>query len=174
MTTLPAQTVSVPGLGTYTQQPFNGAFSINFFRTTDFVYRGTDYGHNLLTITLSPVVGGSYPSLVGSAGANVHSATMSWDSTTFNVTYTSDFLKFPEAADLDGAFSFSSGVPRFALAAGKKFLTPFTADVTGSFDSDPPPISVFAVPEPAAPAVLAASFAALALFRRRRPTSRVP
>lgn len=172
-TTLPARTISVPILGTYTQQPFDGAFSINFFRSTDFVYRGKDYGRNLLTITLSPVTGGSFPSLIGSAGSKVHSATMSWDSTTFNVSYTSDFLKFPEGADLDGAFSFSSILPLFALASGKKFITPFTADVTGSFDSDPPPVSVFAVPEPSAAALLAGALTVLAGARVRTGAKRV-
>lgn len=78
-TTAGVQTTTIPGVGTFLNQPFNAPLSIQFWRASDFVYKGVDYGRNLLTIDLAAAA--DTPSISTQAGS--HSATMNFDSVNY-------------------------------------------------------------------------------------------
>lgn len=63
-----------------------------------------------------------------------------------SVLYTSDFLEFAATLERDFALSFSSVTPALLTTGG--FLRTFAAAGTGTFDSDPPPLTLEPVPEP--------------------------
>jgi hypothetical protein len=161
-TTVAAQSINVPNVGTLLTQPFNRSFTLSFTRATDYIYNGVDYGRNLLTVNVAAAL--STPAITASPGA--HSAAMSFDNTNYLVNFTSDFLTFKPGATEDGSLSFSAATPSFARST--KFFRAFRADSTGTFDSDPVPIGIILpIPEPFSAALLGSGLLAVALARRR-------
>ncbi len=139
---------------------------------------------NLLTVSFSAVTGG-----LGGI-RNGQTATLSADNTaSLNgeqdfVQFSSAYLDFSASSDENLAFSFTSANPCFSMAKNVtkskggctttgsdvlNFLHSFTVAGTGSFASDPAPVSVFATPEPATfpLLVLGASFVGL-IWRSRK------
>ncbi len=162
-TTAVAQTTVIPGLGTLLTQAFNQPFTMSFTRTADYIYKGVDYGRNLLTVH---VAAASFtPGIVTTAGSRV--AGMSFDNTNYLVSFTSDFLTFKPGATEDGSLAFSAAIPAFAK--GAKFLKPFRVDSTGTFNSDPVPVgTIIPIPEPLSAALLGSGLLGIALVCRGR------
>lgn len=150
------------GPDTFLLQPFSQAFTLSFIRSSDYIYKGHDYGTNLLTISIAPAT--STAELIAQNHAS--SASMSFDNASYDVTFSSGFLTFAAGSSEDGALAFSGAVPTFSL--GKTFLNNFRVDSTGTFDSDPEPLGIIVpIPEPAGIAAFGGALFCLGLARRR-------
>jgi hypothetical protein len=178
---------ALPFLGTTTYQPFDGTFRFSFIRTSDFIQDGTNYGNNLLTVTIGPKVDPDtmatvYP-VTTASGTNSHSASLNFDDNSYVVTFTSSFLQFGSVVSLGGALAFSGLVsspttgfffnPSISGGA-RSFVENFLADLTGTFASDPVPTSIITpptgsvpMPEPQALALFLLGLASFGLLRRR-------
>ncbi len=83
------------------------------------------------------------------------------------ITFTSDFLDFSNVVDKDFAFSFSGASPTFSSTLGNSGRsTSFSG--SGTFASDPAPLVVGGVPEPATWALMLGGFGLLGLSMRTR------
>lgn len=147
--------------GMFGQQSFDGTDTLSITRTTP-ALEGTGAKTNLLTMTFTG-------QLTGALGG--HTAALSGQTNLgYTVTYTSDFLTFPNGQK-DYSLNFTSWdttadgngleTPPAALTS---FLTA-TAASTGSFDSVS---GIVLIPEPASIALLSLSAMALVSRRRRR------
>lgn len=154
--TTPANVMTIPGPDPITQLVNSG--SLSFTRTTAASF-GTGSRTNLLTINFTnAVLTGTVGSTSGSLLASTPESVMS---------FTSDFLNFDDTISLDFALALSSitggGLGR---ANASESLRAFTADATGTFSSDPAPLST--VPEPAALGLMGLGLVGVALRRRRK------
>ncbi len=87
-----------------------------------------------------------------------------------SITFTSDFLDFTNVVSKDFSFSFSGSSPTFNAPIGSSGRnTAFSG--SGTFASDPAPLVVGSVPEPASWAMMVGGFGALgfALRGRKKP-----
>ncbi len=156
--TTPASIMNIPGPKPIFQLIDSG--TISFTRTTPAsMGPGNGTGTNLLTISFTnAMLTGTQNGTSGSLLASTPDSVM---------TFTSDFMSFDHAIALDFAIALTSisggGLNR--LTAGDS-LRAFTADSTGSFSSDPAPVST--VPEPAALGLIGFGLAAVGLRRRRK------
>jgi hypothetical protein len=165
-TSLPASSLAVPGLGTIAIQPFS-TITLAFTLPTDFIYKGVDYGNNLLTMTATPVspANDNVVALTGNNGSKT--ATANFDSGFVDVSYSSSFLDFSDATGNGASLSLSSVLQSFGLTKNHTYVNNFTADMTGTFASDPPKLAVF-VPEPISATLLGVGLIGLGTVRRRR------
>lgn len=133
-------TTSAPATldGSVLNQPLNQTFVISIIRDTAAPAGvGTGTRRNLLTATISPLT--AIPTLTGTSGNN--SAGFSVSTPNHVVTYTSDFLIFSSTNQRNLAVSFSSINLPLAQSAGN-FLRSFSAAGSGTFASDPAPLSI--------------------------------
>lgn len=156
--TTPATIVNIPGPKPIFQLVDSG--TISFTRTTPAsLGPGNGFGTNLLTISftnamVTGTVGGTSGSLLASTPDSV-------------MTFTSDFMSFDHAIALDFAIALSSITgPGLNRVSTLESLRAFTADSTGTFSSDPAPLST--VPEPAALGLMGLGLIGLAWRRRRK------
>ena len=135
--------------------------TVTFTRTTP---DGEIHQTNLLTVSFYAIAGGldgirkgETASLSADNEANLGPGQVDY------VQFSSSYINFAASSDENLALSFSSANPCFSTYKNVKagihgcvttgsallsFLHSFTAAGTGTFASDPPPVSVFAVPEP--------------------------
>ena len=156
----PAQTS-----GSFLIQPgIAGSFS--FVTTSAITIGATTYaiGSNLLSATFSQAA--IFGQRLGTSGSFSASSTDPLDT----ISYTSDFLTFDPASSLDFSMSLTS-ITSVLQAAGpssgpNRALRSFRALSTGSFSSDPEPMSM--VPEPATWGLMIVGFGMVGLQSRRR------
>lgn len=141
------------------QNGYVGTFSFVYSGATPLVVGGKTYGAgaNLLTGSIGGAGGGTVAGTGSSGGLSASSA----------VTYSSDFLDFSNVLSNDLALSLTSIVPGLSAGANQS-LNSFRASGTGSFSSDPAPIPVGSVPEPATWAMLVLGFGLIGGHMRRR------
>lgn len=156
--TTPANLMNIPGPKPIFQLIDSG--TITFTRATPAPKGpGNGMGTNLLTISFTNAM------LTGTSGGTSGSLLASTPDSA--MTFTSDFLDFEHALSLDFAIALSSitggGLGRTSTLES---LRAFKADSTGSFSSDPAPLST--VPEPAALGLMGLGLAGLAWRRRRK------
>jgi hypothetical protein len=83
------------------------------------------------------------------------------------ITFSSDFLDFTNVLGKDFSFSFSGGNPSFSATVGSSGRnTAFSG--SGTFASDPAPLVVGSVPEPASWAMMLVGFGAVGGAVRRQ------
>lgn len=154
--TTPANVMVLPGPDPINQLVNSGTLS--FTRTTA-ASVGSGSRTNLLTISFTNAI------LTGSVGSTSGSLLASTPDSV--LLFTSDFLNFDNTIARDFALALSSitggGLGR---ANASESLRAFTADATGTFSSDPAPLS--GVPEPAALGLLGLGVVGIALRRRRK------
>jgi hypothetical protein len=144
------------------QTNFSGAMTIT---STQAVTIGTTTyaaGSNLLTATYNNA---TFLGVLGQQNAGLTA-----DSKNGSLVYSSDFLTFDNTVSRDYSFSFGAITP--ALASGTvggtpAYLKSFTSTPTGSFASDPVPLSNTAVPEPGTWAMMLIGFGATGLILRK-------
>lgn len=154
----PAQTIGSTVIESYT--------SVSMVFTADTPIHGFS---NLLTLT--PATTGNFVSETNSSDATMQASTSGGDT----VVFTSDFLNFAGGANLGYALSFSNLNPLLKIAtttAGhqtKKYPVTFSANGTGTFNSQPPP--TFGTPEPSPVLALLVGAIGLVLLsvRNRKP-----
>lgn len=149
----------------YVQPGLSGSFS--FITTSAIVVSGpglttTFYaaGSNLLSGTFSDAVFAGRR--LGSSGA-IFVSGLNFT----NINFTSDFLSFNNAADLDFSTAMTSIIPGSFPAANGALRT-FRAVSGGQFAADPRPIPLSIVPEPATWGMLLAGFSLVGFSMRRR------
>lgn len=152
----PASVMTLPGPDPIFQLVNSGTISFTRVTPADV---GINSRTNLLTINFTnAIINGSLGGTSGSLLASTPDSVM---------TFTSDFLNFDNSIALDFALALSSitggGLGR---ANAGESLRAFTADSTGTFSSDPAPLS--SVPEPAALGLMGLGVLGLALRRRRK------
>jgi hypothetical protein len=117
----------------------------------------------LLTVTLTPTNLSIF--LDGKTGGNT--ASMNADTANYLVSFHSDFLNFDRTFNRGAALSLSGVVSNTSKCKGfsvlSKFVCSFTADATGTFDSDPPPMPI---PEPGSLLLLGSALIGLSAIRR--------
>ena len=123
-------------------------------------------GSNLLTVTFKGAIAGSR----NGSTANFNGSTGADDT----VLFTSDFLDFSNVTERDYANTLNAITPRLSLGANGR-LNSFRATIGGSFSSDPAPILVGTIPEPASWSLMIIGFMMLgAAVRRVRRNGDVP
>ncbi len=167
--TLSATVVNTPAtsmMGFEIQQNIAGSFS--FISANAITLGSTTYaaGSNLLSGTFdqSAIFGQGFGTSGSLSGSTTSGST---------ITYTSDFLNFTNTLDRDLSLSLTSivslvaGVNRGLNNAAGKSLVSFRATATGSFSSDPAPLTP-GVPEPQTWAMLVLGFGLIGVSARRR------
>lgn len=87
------------------------------------------------------------------------------------ITFSSDFLDFSNVVDKDFSFSFSGASPTFSATPGSSGRnTNFSG--SGTFASDPAPLVIGGVPEPASWAMMLGGFGLMGMTLRTRKTGR--
>jgi hypothetical protein len=86
------------------------------------------------------------------------------------ITFTSDFLDFTNVLDKDFSFSFSGASPTFNATVGSSSRN-LAFSGSGTFASDPAPLVVGGVPEPASWALMLGGFGLLGMTLRTRKAS---
>jgi hypothetical protein len=145
------------------QSGYVGTFSFIYSGTAPLVVGGNTYsaGANLL----SGSIGGSDGGAVAGSGTSGGLSAATGPSRT--VSYTSDFLDFANVQANDLALGLTSITPGLSAGANQS-LNSFRASSTGSFSSDPAPIAVGSVPEPATWGMLVLGFGLVGGHMRRR------
>lgn len=87
------------------------------------------------------------------------------------ITFTSDFLDFSHVVDKDFSFSFSGSSPTFNAPVGSSSRS-LSMSGSGTFASDPAPLVVGGVPEPASWAMMLGGFGLLGATLRTRKVGR--
>lgn len=135
--------------------------SISFIRDSA-AGEGNGDRTNLLTVTFSNA------ELDASNGSGSFTFKSNADSV---ITFSSDFLDFTNVASKDFSFSFSGASPTFSAATGSSGRsTSFSG--SGTFASDPAPLVVGGVPEPASWALMLGGFGLLGATLRTRKASK--
>jgi hypothetical protein len=133
--------------------------SISFVRTTA-AAEGNGTRTNLLTV--------SFKNAELDASQNNGAFTFKSNANSV-ITFTSDFLDFTNLVDKDFALSFSGANPNFNAPLGSSSHS-LSASGSGTFASDPPPVTIPGVPEPASWAMMLGGFGLLgATLRTRKP-----
>jgi hypothetical protein len=117
-----------------------------------------DVGSNLLTVSFNGAISGSR----NGSTANFNGSTGANDT----VLFTSDFLDFSFVTERDYATTLNAITPRLSLGANGSFNS-FRATIGGSFSSDPAPILVGTVPEPASWTLMITGFMMLGAALRQ-------
>jgi len=139
--------------------------TMSFISTTDITLTGRLFetktfaaGANLLTVDFNGVISGplmgSTATFEGSTGASN------------TVAFTSDFLDFSNVNEMDYAATLSAITPRLTLGTNGS-LNSFRASIGGSFSSDPAPVLVGTIPEPAGWALMITGFMMLGVAIRQ-------
>jgi hypothetical protein len=136
--------------------------SITFLRTTA-AAEGNGTRTNLLTVTFTNA----------ELDASQNNGSFTFKSNDNSViTFTSDFLDFSNVVDKDFSFSFSGASPSFNAPVGSSSRS-LSFSGSGTFASDPAPLVVGGVPEPASWALMLGGFGLLGATMRTRKTARV-
>ncbi len=151
---------SAAALGIADQTAFSGSFTVTSIQPITIGSSSYAAGSNLLSATFTNAT------LLGVVGQR--NAGLTADTLTGTLIYTSDFLTF--AQPLSGDYSFSLGAINPSLATGTinglpAYLEPFTSTPTGSFASEPAPLST-AVPEADTWAMMLVGLGAIGLSLR--------
>ena len=134
--------------------------SISFIRDSA-AGEGNDTRTNLLTVTFSNA----------ELDASNGSGSFTFQSNASSViTFTSDFLDFTNMLDKDFSFSFSGASPSFSATLGSSSRN-IAFSGSGTFASDPAPLVVGGVPEPASWALMLGGFGLLGATLRTRKAS---
>ena len=155
--------------GTFTQPVFSG--TMTFLSTTAITFVGADSitqtlaaGSNLLTLNFNAKISGDEFGSTATFGASTAAHN-------YNITYTSDFLDFSSVINKDFSTSFTALTPALTKAVNGS-LDSFRATIGGQFSSDPAPLIVSTVPEPASWALMVTGFMMLGVaLRQRRSTT---
>jgi len=134
--------------------------SITFLRTTA-AAEGNGTRTNLLTV--------SFTNAELDASQNNGSFTFKSNDNSV-ITFTSDFLDFTNVVDKDFSFSFSGASPSFNAPVGSSSRS-LSFSGSGTFASDPAPLVVGGVPEPASWALMLGGFGLLGATMRARKTA---
>lgn len=147
--------------------PFQPVFTgtMSFISTTVITLTGPlfetktfEAGANLLTVTFNGGItggrNGSTAGFDGSTGANDR------------VDFTSDFLDFSNVTERDYAATLNAVTPRVSIGANGSFNS-FRASIGGAFSSDPAPVLVGTIPEPASWALMITGFMMLGAALRQ-------
>jgi hypothetical protein len=154
--------------GVARQTNFTGALTITSTQAITIGKTTFAAGSNLLTANFTNA---TFLGVLGQQNAGLTA-----DSKTGTLVYTSDFLTFDNTVSRDFSFSFGAITP--TLSSGTDPFTPtylqsFTSTPTGSFASDPAPLSLAVVPEPASWAMMMLGLGAIGMSLRagtlRRP-----
>jgi hypothetical protein len=150
--------------GSFLYQPvFSGTMS--FKSTTAITLTGPlfatktfEAGANLLTVKFNGAISGN----ANGSTANFNGSTGAENT----VLFTSDFLDFSNVTERDYANTLNAITPRLSLGTNGSFNS-FRASIGGSFSSDPAPVLVGTVPEPASWALMITGFMMLGTALRQ-------
>jgi hypothetical protein len=150
--------------GSFLYQPvFSGTMS--FKSTTAITLTGPlfatktfEAGANLLTVKFNGAISGN----ANGSTANFNGSTGAENT----VLFTSDFLDFSNVTERDYANTPNAITPRLSLGTNGSFNS-FRASIGGSFSSDPAPVLVGTVPEPASWALMITGFMMLGAALRQ-------
>jgi hypothetical protein len=150
--------------GSFLYQPvFSGTMS--FKSTTAITLTGPlfatktfEAGANLLTVKFNGAISGN----ANGSTANFNGSTGAENT----VLFTSDFLDFSNVTERDYANTLNAITPRLSLGTNGSFNS-FRASIGGSFSSDPAPVLVGTVPEPASWALMITGFMMLGAALRQ-------